>query len=61
MNVGFFDKTYNLAKLSGMGDLLNRINKEIDFELFRDIFDEAILPKQLITNACCLSDRSWSI
>ncbi len=50
-NVGFFDKHFDLAKLSDMGDLLERINKVIDFELFRDTFEEAILPKERITNA----------
>lgn len=49
--VGFFDKHFDLAKLSDMGDLLDRINSVIDFELFRDILEDAILPKERITNA----------
>src|SRR5574344_570569 len=49
--IGFFDKHFDLAKMSDMGDLLERINTVIDFEFFRPELEEAILPKERITNA----------
>jgi IS5 family transposase len=49
--IGFFDKHFDLAKMSDMGDLLERINAVIDFEFFRPELEEAILPKERITNA----------
>ncbi len=50
-NVGFFDNHFDLMKLSNMGDLLKRLNEVIDFEYFRDFLEDAIIPKERLSNA----------
>jgi IS5 family transposase len=39
---GFFDEDDRLAKLSKLGDSLERLNKSIDWEMFRPIIDAAL-------------------
>ncbi|MBP6411723.1 MAG: transposase, partial [Pseudarcicella sp.] len=39
---GFFDQDIRLTKLSKLGDPLVKLNKEIDFEMFRPILEEAL-------------------
>jgi IS5 family transposase len=34
---GFFDQDIRLSKFSAMGDPLARLNKGIDFEIFREL------------------------
>ncbi|MDY0255037.1 MAG: transposase, partial [Tenuifilaceae bacterium] len=44
---GFFDQDLRLAKLSQLGDPLDKLNKGVDFEVFRDILEVGLskLPK----------------
>lgn len=37
---GFFDQDIRLSKLSQLGDPLERLNKGIDFEIFREILEQ---------------------
>jgi IS5 family transposase len=39
---GFFDQDIRLSKLSQLGDPLERLNKGVDFELFRSILTEKL-------------------
>jgi IS5 family transposase len=39
---GFFDQDIRLSKLSQLGDPLERLNKGIDFELFRSFLEEKL-------------------
>jgi IS5 family transposase len=39
---GFFDQDFRLTKLSKLGDPLEKLNKGIDFEIFRDILEEKL-------------------
>lgn len=39
---GFFDQDIRLTKLSKLGDPLEKLNKGIDFEMFRDILEERL-------------------
>jgi len=39
---GFFDQDIRLSKLSQLGDPLERLNKGVDFELFRNILEDNI-------------------
>jgi len=41
-NRGFFDEDFRLTKLSKIGDPLERLNKGVDFELFRSILTELL-------------------
>ena len=34
---GFWDQDFRLTKLSKLGDPLERLNNDIDFEMFRDL------------------------
>lgn len=49
--VGFFDKHFDLLKLSNMGDLLSRLKEVIDFEMFRSELEAGVIPKERLTNA----------
>lgn len=49
--LAFFDKHFDLLKLSNMGDLLSRLNEVIDFEMFRSELEEGVIPKDRLTNA----------
>lgn len=40
---GFFDQDIRLSKLSQLGDPLERLNKGIDFEIFREIFGKHLI------------------
>jgi IS5 family transposase len=40
---GFFDQDIRLSKLSQLGDPLERLNKGIDFELFREILEQHLI------------------
>ena len=37
---GFFDQDIRLTKLEKLGDLLVKLNKNIDFEIFRPILED---------------------
>ncbi len=39
---GFFDQDIRLSKLSELGDPLERLNKGVDFELFRDLLETSL-------------------
>ena len=39
---GFWDQDIRLSKLSQLGDPLERLNKGIDFEMFRDLLEEKL-------------------
>jgi IS5 family transposase len=39
---GFWDQDIRLSKLSSLGDPLEKLNKGIDFEIFRDILEERL-------------------
>jgi len=39
---GFFDQDIRLLKLSSLGDPLERLNKGVDFEIFRDILESGL-------------------
>lgn len=39
---GFFDQDIRLTKLSELGDPLEKLNKHIDFELFRDLLESSL-------------------
>jgi transposase len=39
---GFFDQDIRLTKLSQLGDLLEKLNKGVDFEIFRLILKEGL-------------------
>jgi len=39
---GFFDQDFRLSKISKLGDPLERLNKGIDFEMFREILEEKL-------------------
>lgn len=39
---GFFDQDVRLTKLSELGDPLDRLNKGVDFEIFREILEQAL-------------------
>jgi IS5 family transposase len=39
---GFFDQDFRLTKLSKLGDPLEKLNKGIDFEIFRNILEEKL-------------------
>ena len=47
---GFWDLDIRLSKLSQLGDPLAKLNKGIDFELFRALLEDRLskLPKQAI-------------
>ena len=40
---GFFDQDIRLSKLSQLGDPLERLNKGIDFEIFREILEQHLI------------------
>ncbi len=40
---GFFDQDIRLSKLSELGDPLERLNKGIDFEIFREILEKHLI------------------
>lgn len=40
---GFFDQDIRLSKLSQLGDPLERLNKGIDFEIFREILEKHLI------------------
>jgi IS5 family transposase len=40
---GFFDQDIRLSKLSELGDPLERLNKGIDFEMFREILEQHLI------------------
>jgi len=40
---GFFDQDIRLSKLSDLGDPLERLNKGVDFEIFRDILEHHLI------------------
>ena len=42
-NVGLFDDEETLKKLNNMGNPLDRLSGVIDFEMFRDILEKALL------------------
>ena len=46
---GFWDQDIRLIKLSQLGDPLEKLNKEIDFEIFRNLLEERLskMPKGL--------------
>ena len=39
---GFFDQDIRLSKLSELGDPLERLNKGVDFEMFRDLLETSL-------------------
>jgi IS5 family transposase len=39
---GFFDQDIRLSKLSQLGDPLERLNKEVDFEMFRTLLEDKL-------------------
>ncbi len=39
---GFFDQDFRLLKLSKLGDPLERLNKGVDFEMFRSILEDKL-------------------
>jgi hypothetical protein len=39
---GFFDEDIRLSKLSKLGDPLEKLNKGIDFEMFRNLLEERL-------------------
>ena len=42
-NMGLFDDEETLKKLNNMGNPLDRLSGMIDFEMFREIFEDALL------------------
>lgn len=40
---GFFDQDIRLTKLSELGDPLERLNKGVDFEIFREILEQHLI------------------
>lgn len=42
---GFFDQDIRLSKLSKLGDPLEKLNKGIDFEMFRVLLEEKLSPQ----------------
>ena len=44
---GFFDQDIRLSKLSQLGDPLEKLNKGVDFEMFRTILEEKLTPVSL--------------
>lgn len=47
----FFDSEYIVQSLSEMGNPLEVLGKHIDFEIFRDILEDIVLPKERKSNA----------
>lgn len=43
MDYGFFDQDIRLSKLSELGDPLERLNKGVDFEFFRDLLEDNLI------------------
>ena len=43
--IGFFDKDFALEALNSKRNILERISKVINFELFRPILEDAVLNK----------------
>lgn len=45
--IGFFDEDFRLTKLSKLGDPLERLKKEVDFEAFRPLLEDRlyVVPK----------------
>ena len=41
MQIGFWDESLRLEKLSKLGDSLERLNEVIDWEIFRPILNRA--------------------
>jgi hypothetical protein len=41
-SIGFLDEDIRLSKLSKLGDPLEKLNKGIDFEIFRDLLEERL-------------------
>jgi IS5 family transposase len=39
---GFWDQDFRLSKLSKLGDPLDRLNKGIDFEIFKELFESRL-------------------
>ena len=48
---GFFDLDERYAALSKSGDPLERLSTAVDFEMFRDELDEALVPPR--SSAIC--------
>ena len=40
---GFFDQDIRLSKLSQLGDSLQRLNRGIDFEIFRSLLEQHLI------------------
>ena len=40
---GFFDQDIRLSKLSQLGDPLQRLNRGIDFEIFRSLLEKHLI------------------
>jgi len=50
-NIGFFDKDFALEALNSKRNILERISKVINFELFRPILEDAVLNKNKKNNS----------
>ena len=50
-NIGFFDKDFALEALNSKRNILERISKVINFELFRPILEDAVLTKNKKNNS----------
>ena len=49
--IGFFDKDFALEALNSKRNILERISKVINFELFRPILEDAVLNKNKKNNS----------
>lgn len=49
-NITLFDNEETMEKLNAMGNPLDRLQKAVDFEMFRDTLEEALY-KEKFTNA----------
>lgn len=48
---GLFDEQENIEKLSIIGNPLDRVEEVVDFEMFRDTLEDALLNKEKKNNA----------
>lgn len=50
-DLGIFDTEFTLEKLNSKGNTLNRLSNVVDFEIFREIIEKAVLNKDKKSNA----------
>ncbi len=50
-NKGLFDKEFTIQKLSKIGNPLDKISKVIDYEMFRELLESALLNTEKKSNA----------